>query len=714
LNWYKKPLDKDFIRAKAAQYNIDLLTAAILARRECLEGENTLYFLEDKDLFLHNPFLLTDMDDAVERIISAVDEREQVAVMGDRDADGITGSALMALYLKKHSIEPEIWLPLGDEPYGLQESHVKKAAEKGITLIICVDNGAGVYKEAALARSYGIDIVIFDHHESENKELPEVYAYVNPRRNADYPNPFLSASAVVHKALFALNFVKTGFFRRPVCLISAEESDDGSLLFIDVMRSINMRSDKAVRFTIGADELQKEKFIRYIEGCPLYMYQNAGQCALLERFFGADVYAVDLAEKLRPLLGAYADRPLADLLERSSLFRYRSEKSVLSALHALYVMALTQDKEIFGDYFQGFDLAGIGLIADIMPLTNENRIIVRRCLAALNRPVRPGLIVLLNQLNMLDGNITYQSVSWRLAPLLNAAGRMGAADKAVDYFLNDNPAALEKAARELSELNSRRRELSESWWQKLYAEGRESYDKHNGRLVFIYNEALPRGLTGLIAGRFSRIFQGSLIIVAAGVDNAMLAGSLRCELEGVISFFFKESRSLFEDCGGHDKAGGFLLKTEKLDEFTAKLQLLSSHPDFAAAAGAHERQLIIDAELTGEHLQAPAVLKMLSRLAPYGEAFTKINFVSYNVLVGKADVIGKDASHLKLTLFFESGHVYTALWWNAAADHDDIKEGIKADFVYNIVRDRVRSDGFSLEVIDMKCNEKPNGQRGKL
>ena len=90
--WNKKSVAKEIIHELNEHYGCDLLTSSILARRQVIKGKDILYYMEDDKRFLHNPFLFSQMEDAVDRILDAAEEKEKVLVFGDRDVDGITST----------------------------------------------------------------------------------------------------------------------------------------------------------------------------------------------------------------------------------------------------------------------------------------------------------------------------------------------------------------------------------------------------------------------------------------------------------------------------------------------------------------------------------------------------------------------------------------------------------------------------------------------
>ena len=119
MNWIKKEVSPHTVKELSTRYGLDLLTASILARRGITDPAEVLYFLEDDPRYLRNPFLFSEMEDAVDRILLAADEGEKVLVFGDRDTDGVTSTVLMVETLRDLGIEASWRVPLAREPYGL-------------------------------------------------------------------------------------------------------------------------------------------------------------------------------------------------------------------------------------------------------------------------------------------------------------------------------------------------------------------------------------------------------------------------------------------------------------------------------------------------------------------------------------------------------------------------------------------------------------------
>lgn len=180
------------------------LTAKILQNRGLTEKNEINLFLDKDNMPLHDPFLLKDMDKAVERIETAIINKQKVCIYGDYDVDGVTSTVLLYLYLCSRGLECEYFIPERiSEGYGLSLPVIEKMKGR-VDLIITVDTGVTAVAEADYAKSIGIDMVITDHH-SCREILPNAVAVVNPHReDSEYPFRNLAGVGVVFKLLCAL------------------------------------------------------------------------------------------------------------------------------------------------------------------------------------------------------------------------------------------------------------------------------------------------------------------------------------------------------------------------------------------------------------------------------------------------------------------------------------------------------------------------------
>jgi len=183
-------------------YDLPLPIAQVLSARG-IPPEESKTFLEPRLEDLNDPFLMKDMDKAVERIITAMKESQRIMVHGDYDVDGVTSLSLLYRNLTNIGLQVVPYIPdRFTEGYGLSSQGIKKAKEEGISLIITVDCGITALEEIEMAREYGIDVIVTDHHEPR-ETLPEATAIINPKVD-EYPFKDLAGVGVAFKLLEAL------------------------------------------------------------------------------------------------------------------------------------------------------------------------------------------------------------------------------------------------------------------------------------------------------------------------------------------------------------------------------------------------------------------------------------------------------------------------------------------------------------------------------
>ncbi len=201
--WEVSSLDKDRAAQLAEGCSIPFFLAMLLEIRGLRDPEKIRVALGGGGL--SDPFLMKDMDRAVERIRRAVDNFEKIAVYGDYDADGVTSTAMLFTYLEAVGADVTYYIPQREgEGYGMNRKAVETLHSRGVKLIVTVDNGISSVEEVALAGTLGMDVVVTDHHRPQAR-LPEAAAVVDAYR-ADDQSPFkdFSGAGVALKLLIAL------------------------------------------------------------------------------------------------------------------------------------------------------------------------------------------------------------------------------------------------------------------------------------------------------------------------------------------------------------------------------------------------------------------------------------------------------------------------------------------------------------------------------
>lgn len=197
--------DKNKIEEIKSKYKVNQLLATILANRNILEEEDIRLFLNPTRNDFYNPFLITDMDIAVNRIIKAIENKENITIYGDYDVDGITSITVLKSFLNDIGVEADTYIPNRlIEGYGLNKEAIDKISKKGCNLMITVDCGISAIEEIEYANSLGIETIITDHHEAGN-EIPKAIAVIdNKRKDSKYPFRELAGVGVVFKLIQAI------------------------------------------------------------------------------------------------------------------------------------------------------------------------------------------------------------------------------------------------------------------------------------------------------------------------------------------------------------------------------------------------------------------------------------------------------------------------------------------------------------------------------
>src|SRR3569833_208263 len=195
---------EDAINKLAGELNIDPVLSALLINRGINTFDEAKYFFRPDLRHLHDPFLMADMEKAVERIEKAIATREKILIYGDYDVDGTTSVALVYSFFKKNHDNIEYYIPdRYREGYGISPAGIDYAAENSFALIIALDCGIKSVDKIAYANTKGVDFIICDHHLA-GPELPEAVAVLDPkRRDCQYPYKELSGCGIGFKLVQA-------------------------------------------------------------------------------------------------------------------------------------------------------------------------------------------------------------------------------------------------------------------------------------------------------------------------------------------------------------------------------------------------------------------------------------------------------------------------------------------------------------------------------
>jgi single-stranded-DNA-specific exonuclease len=342
-----------------------------------------------------------------------------------------------------------------------------------------------------------------------------------------------------------------------------------------------------------------------------------------------------------------------------------------------------------GDLPQFLDLAALGTIADVTPLTGENRYIVTEGLKQINRAPRPGLKGLAEQSGLDCTKLSTENIAWQLAPRLNAAGRLTTAINSYQLLMTDSPDEARELAAWLDEKNTERQQLT----VKVLALARHEILSQGISPVLISgNGTYPSGITGLAASRLTEEFYRPVILISTGETTS--SGSCRSIPEFNILSALSKCGHLLTRFGGHAQAAGFSLLTSNLPEFKKTLSEVAATELTGLELFPH---LDIDAEVTLAELGG-STFNLMQKLAPFGHANPVPTFVTRRVRVTDCRTMGREEEHLRLRLR-QDGQIWEAVAFRQGDFLPDLTPFI--DIVYNLETDHWRGESnLRLNILD--------------
>ena len=338
------------------------------------------------------------------------------------------------------------------------------------------------------------------------------------------------------------------------------------------------------------------------------------------------------------------------------------------------------------------DLVAVGTVADVAPLTGENRFLVARGLSSLRTTHRTGLRALFKVSGVDGGNIDSWHIGFNIGPRLNAAGRLDSAQPALELLLTQDPDAATALAERLDEQNRERRALTEDTVDGIrrFIEA----DRASSLLYLAAESAFNPGVVGLAAGRLADEFYRPVLVAQRG--DAVTRGSARSIPGFHITHALDECSDLLERHGGHSAAAGFTVRNENLMAFHTRLLEVASRE---LRLESMIPVLEIDAELALAGVKREMV-DALDLLRPFGEANPKPVFVSRNLEVKEKRQIGSESQHLKLRLY-DGKQVRDAIAFRWGSRLDDIPAVVDVAYVLDINSWNGREE-LQLKVEDMR------------
>jgi len=312
-------------------------------------------------------------------------------------------------------------------------------------------------------------------------------------------------------------------------------------------------------------------------------------------------------------------------------------------------------------------IVAIATVADVVSLSGENRVIVKRGLEGLRVVKNPGLRALLDVSGIEAGKVpSVRDVAFGVAPRINAAGRMASANEVVELFTTDDPARARAIAAQLHNLNADRRQTQDGIWNTILEQClAQTVTDHDAALVFAA-EGWHRGVVGIVASRVVERYHRPVFVL--GIENEVAQGSGRSIRQFHLLEALESMSELFTKFGGHRQAAGLTIASDRVPEFRERFRA------FAAARltpADFEPELDIDAEIDLADVNDETVAELLN-LAPFGMGNPPPLFAAHGLEVLSQDV--NKEKHLFLRLR-GSGQTLRVKAWNFAVRAGELSPG---------------------------------------
>ena len=317
-------------------------------------------------------------------------------------------------------------------------------------------------------------------------------------------------------------------------------------------------------------------------------------------------------------------------------------------------------------------LVAIATVADVVPLTGENRVIVKRGLAGLDRVRNPGMRALLDVSGFPEGESpNARQVAFQVAPRINAAGRMASAADVIEMFLTEDAEVARTLAAKLHELNSDRRDTEADIARAIFEQCVEQPVTDLDAALVFAGEGWHRGVVGIVASRVVERFHRPAFVL--GLENGLAQGSGRSIPVFHLLEALEAMPDLFDKFGGHHQAAGITMEAGRVEEFRARLRAYAGE---RLTPADFERELAIDAEIALEEINDASVADIL-RLAPFGFGNAAPTFALRGVEIAAPPEIIKE-KHVFLRLKV-NGRTIRAKAWNFAERMAELAPGSRLD-----------------------------------
>ena len=566
MRWKIKQPSEDHVASLKKEFNTSEIIAKVLANRGIESLKSSHNFFNPSNDQLHDPFMMKNMDIAVDRISKNIQNQKPILIFGDYDVDGTTGASLLYLGLKDLNAIVEYYIPHREkEGYGLSSGGIDYAHSIGADLLITCDCGINAFQPVDYANEHGVDIIITDHH-IPDKKLPNAYAVLNPKqKGCEYPFKGLCGCGVAFKLISALS----------------EKSGIG---------------------------------------------QNVGLNYL--------------------------------------------------------------------------DLVALATSADMVPILDENRVLVHGGLDQLEESKSPGIHQLLVQTGLVGESLNVGKLVFGLAPKINAAGRMGDANRTVELLTTSDKTRAEELASILVRENKRRQLIQEDIVNDAIRLVHSQVDLENNKVVIIGSKGWHPGVVGIVASRIKDEFSRPAIVIAfdkEGIGKGSARSIPHLDLYEALSYAAK----FLEGYGGHPMAAGLTVREDKFENFKSlflrNANKILTNDDLIPA-------ISIDGEMALTDINS-RFMRFLEKLGPFGPGNMRPKFVSRNLSISGQPRLMGNGEHIRF-IVGQNGRNYPAVGFKLSSHYEDLIRGVPVDIAYVVeVNQWQGQSNIQLNVRDIQLSD---------
>ena len=566
MRWKIKQPSEDHVASLKKEFNTSEIIAKVLANRGIESLKSSHNFFNPSTDQLHDPFMMKNMDIAVDRISKNIQNQKPILIFGDYDVDGTTGASLLYLGLKDLNAIVEYYIPHREkEGYGLSAGGIDYAQSVGADLLITCDCGINAFQPVDYANEHGIDIIITDHH-IPDKKLPNAYAVLNPKqKGCEYPFKGLCGCGVAFKLISALS----------------EKSGIG---------------------------------------------QNVGLNYL--------------------------------------------------------------------------DLVALATSADMVPILDENRVLVHGGLDQLEESKSPGIHQLLVQTGLVGESLNVGKLVFGLAPKINAAGRMGDANRTVELLTTSDKTRAEELASILVRENKRRQLIQEDIVNDAIRLVHSQVDLENNKVVIIGSKGWHPGVVGIVASRIKDEFSRPAIVIAfdkKGIGKGSARSIPHLDLYEALSYAAK----FLEGYGGHPMAAGLTVREDKFENFKSlflrNVNKILTNDDLISA-------ISIDGAMALTDINS-RFMRFLEKLGPFGPGNMRPKFVSRNLSISGQPRLMGNGEHIRF-IVSQNGRNYPAVGFKLSSHYEDLIRGVPVDIAYVVeVNQWQGQSNIQLNVRDIQLSD---------